>query len=163
MISHYNVIANVLQWHCHNQPHRQQFGPIYTDVALGLLPQNHIYSLVVNRCAGMYLGDQLIVLQKFKLDSYLSAISRFQIETLFVVPPIIVTMTANKTVCDQYNLSSVRRVMCGRAPLGEETTNTFARQYPEWIITQAYGKQQSFSLDQKEVGRLMTTLLYRSY
>ena len=163
MISHYNVIANVLQWRCHNEPHRQQLGPNYTEVALGLLPQSHIYSLVVNCCAGMYLGDQLIVLQKFKLDSYLSAISRFRIETLVVVPPIIVTMTANKTVCDHYNLSSVRRIICGAAPLGEETTITFSRQYPEWIITQAYGKHQSPSLDQKEMGRLMRSLPYRPY
>ena len=149
MISHYNVIANVIQWRCHSQLYRQQFGQSYSEVGLGLLPQNHIYSLVVNCCSGMYLGDQLIVLQRFKLDSYLSAISRFRIGILYVVPPIIVTMLANKKLCDQYNLSSVRRVLSGAAPLGEETISTFARQYPDWIITQAYGKQQSFSLFRK--------------
>ena len=88
----------------------------------------------------MYLGDQLIVLPKFAIHDYLSAISRFKIETLFLVPPIIVTMIMNKKVCDQYDLSNVRRVICGAAPLGAETANTFADQYPRWAMTQAYGK-----------------------
>ena len=139
MISHYNVIANVLQWQCHIDPYRRQLGTEHTDVALGLLPQSHIYALILNCCGGMYLGDQLIVLAKFELREYLSAIDRFNIETLFIVPPIIVTMITNPKLCNQYDLSSVRRVICDAAPLGAETANTFATQHPKWAITQAYG------------------------
>ena len=140
MISHYNVIANVLQWKCHTDPCRRELGVGHTDVALGLLPQSHIYALVVNCCGGMYLGDQLIVLAKFEIRDYLWAISRFNIETLFIVPPIIVTMIINQKLCNQYDLSCVKRVICGAAPLGAETADTFATHYPKWAITQAYGK-----------------------
>lgn len=139
MISHYNVIANVLQWQCHIDPYRRQLGAEHTDVALGLLPQSHIYAPVVNCCGGLYLGDQLIVLAKFEIRDYLSAINRFKIETLVIVPPIIVTMITNRKPCNQYDLSSVRRVICGAAPLGAETADTFATQHPTWAITQAYG------------------------
>ncbi len=151
MISHYNVIANVLQWRSHVQPYRRQLGADHTDVALGLLPQSHIYALVVNCCGGMYLGDQLIVLAKFDIRHYLTAINRFKIETLFIVPPIVVTMITHRKLCNQYDLSSVKRVICGAAPLGAETANTFATQYPKWAITQAYGKASPLTnLEHKE-------------
>ena len=139
-ISHYNVIANVLQWAAHHERYRESLGDHHKDIALGLLPQSHIYALVVNCCGGSYLGDQLIVLPKFDLRQYLSVITRFKIETLFLVPPIIVTMIEQKAVCNSYDLSSVRRVVVGAAPLGIETAHEIAQQYPAWAITQAYGK-----------------------
>ena len=57
----------------------------YTDVALGLLPQSHIYALVVICHATTYRGDQVINLPKFDLSQYLKAIQRFKINTLYLV------------------------------------------------------------------------------
>ncbi len=57
----------------------------YTEVALGLLPQSHIYALVVICHATTYRGDQVISLPKFELRQYLEAIQRFKINTLYLV------------------------------------------------------------------------------
>ena len=86
-ISHRNVIANTLQIKAFEQNHRDSGGakPAATEVALGLLPQNHIYALVVIGHAGAYRGDQTIVLPKFELKSYLTAIQHYKITTLFLV------------------------------------------------------------------------------
>jgi acyl-CoA synthetase (AMP-forming)/AMP-acid ligase II len=92
MISHRNVIANTLQITALEKTWRDSLspagGPRHTEVMLGLLPQSHIYALVVVCHAGPYRGDQVIVLPKFELKSYLSAIQQFKITTLFLVSGI---------------------------------------------------------------------------
>lgn len=90
MISHRNVIANVLQVSAFEQPYRDAMKDpktksSYVDVALGLLPQSHIYSLVVACHATGYRGDQTINLAKFELNTFLNAIQRFKISALFLV------------------------------------------------------------------------------
>ena len=90
MISHRNVIANVLQIAAYEKPYRDSLkepGAVfeYKDVALNLLPMSHIYSLVVMCHATAYRGDQTIVLPKFEMKTYLNAIQRFKINSLYLV------------------------------------------------------------------------------
>lgn len=90
MISHSNVIANTLQFTTYEKKYRESISPQgaqapFTDIGLGLLPQSHIYALVVTCHAGTYRGDQTIVLPKFEMKTYLAAIQDFKIATLFVV------------------------------------------------------------------------------
>jgi acyl-CoA synthetase (AMP-forming)/AMP-acid ligase II len=84
------VIANTLQIKAFEQSYRQNQKPrdgrpAYSEISLGLLPQSHIYALVVICHAGAYRGDQTIVLPKFELNSYLAAIQNFKITGLFLV------------------------------------------------------------------------------
>jgi acyl-CoA synthetase (AMP-forming)/AMP-acid ligase II len=90
MISHRNVISNTLQIVTYETKLRESLKEpgtqsAYTDVALGLLPQSHIYALVVVCHAGPYRGDQAIVLPKFEMNQYLGAIEKFKINTLYLV------------------------------------------------------------------------------
>ena len=89
MISHRNVISNVLQITAFEKPYREsirQPGSKYvTEVVLGLLPQSHIYSLVVICHATTYRGDQVINLPKFDLQHLLISIQNFKINALFLV------------------------------------------------------------------------------
>ena len=48
-------------------------------------------------------------------------------------------MTKNKSLCDKYDLRSVRALFTGAAPLGGETAEDLQQQYPEWKIRQGYG------------------------
>jgi acyl-coenzyme A synthetase/AMP-(fatty) acid ligase len=52
-------------------------------------------------------------------------------------------MTKNKQVMEQYDLSSVRAIFTGAAPLGEETAEDLFRLYPHWLIRQGYGESSS--------------------
>ncbi|OJJ04283.1 hypothetical protein ASPVEDRAFT_85686 [Aspergillus versicolor CBS 583.65] len=143
MISHRNVIANVLQITALEKTWRDKQktadGNYYTDVLLGLLPQSHIYGLIVMCHAGPFRGDQVIVLPKFELRTYMAAVQNFKISTLFVVPPIIINMLRTPEVCGQYDFSSARSLFTGAAPLGKETALDFQKAYPNVAIRQAYG------------------------
>jgi acyl-CoA synthetase (AMP-forming)/AMP-acid ligase II len=82
MISHRNVIANTLQLTTFEKP---QFGQGPRGVVLGLLPQSHIYALVVICHANVYRGFGVTNLPKFDLQLLLGAIQRFKINTLYLV------------------------------------------------------------------------------
>jgi acyl-CoA synthetase (AMP-forming)/AMP-acid ligase II len=83
MISHRNVITNVLQLKQLEEPARKSRA-VPHEVGLGLLPLSHIYGLVVIAQASTYRGDEIIILPKFELQSYLKSIERFKISTLYL-------------------------------------------------------------------------------
>ncbi|KEF61865.1 uncharacterized protein A1O9_03436 [Exophiala aquamarina CBS 119918] len=139
MISHRNVIANTVQISVYDKLGRDKIRPGYQDVALGLLPQSHIYGLIVICHASTYRGDRVIVLPKFDLQHYLTAIEKYQINTLYIVPPIIIAMVKNPQLLKKFDLSSVRQIFTGAAPLGKETAEDLSAQYPQWQVRQGYG------------------------
>lgn len=139
MISHRNVIANTIQISVYDSIFRKTLGEKYKDVALGLLPQSHIYALIVISHCSTYRGDSVIVLPRFEMKSYLQSIQTYKINTLYIVPPIIINMVKQKDVCATFDLSSVQTIFTGAAPLGAETAADLNKQYPDWAIRQGYG------------------------
>lgn len=86
MISHHNVISNVMQIGTYDKPTSDLKEPDdRMDVALGLLPLSHIYGLVVIAQASTYRGHEVIILPKFEFRSYLNAIQTFKITALYLV------------------------------------------------------------------------------
>ena len=142
MISHRNVIANVLQLVTYEGVYWEKQG-IMSQTLLGLLPFSHIYGLVVMAHMGPYRGDEVIVLPKFHLNSLLKAVQTFKIEQINIVPPILIQMLANQDLCRSFDLSSVRFVFTGGAPLARETIEGLLSLYPNWHIGQAYGEKPS--------------------
>ena len=171
MISHRNVIANVLQIGEFEATYRDSLKApgsqtAHTEVSLCLLPQSHIYCLVVICHSSPFRGDQAVVLPKFDLSSYLASIQNFKISALFLVsnvsphtkiimtrthwlffqvPPIIIGMLRNHETCSKYDLSSIRSLFTGAAPLGVETAEDFQKLYPNVIVRQGYG-EHSFGI-----------------
>lgn len=144
MISHRNVIANTMQIKMYEKPFRDtKIGEgnqsDYVENVLGLLPMSHIYGLVVICHASVYRGDGVVVLPKFDFTTTLQAIQTHKINSLFLVPPIIILMTKNKSVLDKYDLSSVWSIFTGAAPLGKETAEDLQSIFPSWSIRQGYG------------------------
>ncbi|KAH8760240.1 phenylacetyl-CoA ligase [Hyaloscypha sp. PMI_1271] len=144
-ISHRNVIANTIQVCMSEREPRLKLVPNYAQAVLALLPFSHIYGLVIIAHCSTFRGDAAIVLPKFDLQNYLKSISRFRINSLLVVPPIILTMVKNKKLMDTFNLSSVRYIFSGAAPVGQETARELAKQYPTWTIRQGYGLTETCS------------------
>lgn len=103
-VSHRNVIANTLQISTYDAPHRERRRKLEekdhpTEVALGLLPQSHIYGLVVICHASIYRGDQVVNLPKFEIRSCLNAIQRFKINGLFLVSYQVINSTEPLPCC----------------------------------------------------------------
>ncbi|KAK7425297.1 hypothetical protein QQZ08_008194 [Neonectria magnoliae] len=138
MISHRNVISNIMMMKIYDQAGRKAAG-VETQVTLGLLPFSHIYGLVVCGLYALLTGDELVVLPRFELKSFLEAIQKFRIEQMAVVPPILIQMLSNRDLCSKYDLSSVRFAFSGAAPLGSETMEDILKVYPNWHVCQGYG------------------------
>lgn len=140
MVSHYNIIANIIQLTTYESFYRKQQG-IDSQALLGLLPFSHAYGLIVMAHVAPYRGDEVIVLPSFKLDTLLMAVQQFRIEQINIAPPILVNMITNHKRCKEFNLSSIRFVYTGGAPLARETINALSALYPKWHIGQVYGKK----------------------
>lgn len=139
MISHRNIIANILQTAVYESVPRKKLG-IKTQTGLGLLPFSHIYGLTLVAQVAHWRGDALVVLPRFELTSFLDAVQRFRIEHLSVVPPLLIQMLNNQEKCRRYDLSSVRASTSGAAPLGTEVVDDMRKVYPKWLLSQAYGE-----------------------
>lgn len=139
MISHRNVIANTMQISLYEKGVRASLGKDYQDTVLGLLPQSHIYALIVIAHVSTYRGDRVIILPRFDLQQYLQSIQKYKINTLYIVPPIIIAMVKNQPLLSKFDLTSVRAIFTGAAPLGKETAEELSKQYPKWWVRQGYG------------------------
>jgi acyl-CoA synthetase (AMP-forming)/AMP-acid ligase II len=143
MISHRNVISNVMQITAFDGPFRdtmrEPMQKHYMENVLALLPMSHIYALVVMSHTGPYRGDGNIVLPRFEMQMLLNSIQNHKINTLYLVPPIVILIAKNKPILDKFDLSSVRILFTGAAPLGQETAHDLATMYPRWLIRQGYG------------------------
>ncbi|RFU75935.1 amp-binding enzyme [Trichoderma arundinaceum] len=142
MITHYNVIANIIQLSTYESFYRKKQN-IQSQTLLGLLPFSHAYGLVVMAHVAPYRGDEVIVLPKYKLETLLAAVQQFSIEQINIAPPILVQMVSNYDKCKQYNLSSIRFIYTGGAPLASETMKSLSTQYPKWHIGQIYGMTET--------------------
>ena len=124
MLSHRNIITNVLQAATYEAPNREWFArrkgvdaSSYKEVALALLPFSHAYGLTVVSTVCAYRGDTALVLPKFELRSFLKAIEDFRITTLYTVSGSVlgrpsVLIIAGPATChpSQEQQGSLRRV-----------------------------------------------------
>jgi len=86
MVSHYNVLANILQYQTIDSIAQKKLGNDKTGQnVLGILPFSHIYGLVAVTHGNTARGDGVIVLPAFELDTYLAATEKFRIEMHYLV------------------------------------------------------------------------------
>ncbi|KAF5235640.1 hypothetical protein FANTH_11659 [Fusarium anthophilum] len=116
---------------------------IETQVMLGVLPFSHVFGLMLITHLGTYRGDEIIVMPRFEFEPFLAAVSRFKIQQLPIVPPIVIQMLDRRELSRKYDLSSVRFVYTGAAPLGKETVDDLLNLYPKWRLGQGYGMTET--------------------
>lgn len=142
MLSHYNIISGIIQTCTYDSVSRKADG-VDTQVMLGVLPFSHVFGLMLITHLGTYRGDEIIVMPRFEFEPFLAAVSRFKIQQLPIVPPIVIQMLDRRELCGNYDLSSVRFVYTGAAPLGKETVDDLLSLYPKWRLGQGYGMTET--------------------
>ncbi|KAF5740927.1 4-coumarate--CoA ligase-like 5-like [Tripterygium wilfordii] len=106
------------------------------------IPMFHIYGLA--SLAMFASGLTLVILPKFDLHDMLSAIEKFHVTFLPLVPPILVALiNGAKQVRANYDLSSLQGVISGGAPLSKEMIEDFVERYPTVGIMQGYASTES--------------------
>ncbi|KAF5382316.1 hypothetical protein D9757_008487 [Collybiopsis confluens] len=155
-IPHYSVIINSIQTAVHNKVfqkyapwHERRFRP--GDVAIAVLPLYHIYGLVLSLHFILYSRMSLVIVERFNFEDMLRSISRYRISHLIASA----RRTTNPDVVRKYNLSSVRFIMTGAAPLTNETNEELFRIFPDAHVGQSYGMTETcsgctlFSIEQR--------------
>ncbi|XP_054265860.1 uncharacterized protein LOC128988512 isoform X2 [Macrosteles quadrilineatus] len=107
------------------------------DVVLGLIPLYHGYGFGMLLCSFLF-GAKMVLLPKFQEELFLSTIRKFKVTSLSLVPPLM-TFLAKHPLVPQYDLSSVREVVCGAAPLSVETIHQVKARLPRADFRQGYG------------------------
>ncbi|MXZ77069.1 MAG: 4-coumarate--CoA ligase family protein [Acidimicrobiia bacterium] len=112
MLTHANLVNNIEQ--CVSSVASQT-----SDVVLAVLPFFHIYGMQVLMNDQLHHGAKLVTMPRFDLAQALSLIERHQVTRFFAVPPIVLALAKHPAVAD-FDLSSLRQVLSGAAPLGAE-------------------------------------------
>ncbi|KAF2200023.1 4-coumarate-CoA ligase-like protein [Delitschia confertaspora ATCC 74209] len=121
MLTHRNIVANVLMLRAGESGNlKWNGGPNNEgDKVLAFLPFFHIYGLTCLIHQSLYTGLQLVVMPKFDIEEFCKIVQNHKITFSYVVPPVILLLSKHPIV-EKYDLSSIRMVNSGAAPLTKE-------------------------------------------
>jgi acyl-CoA synthetase (AMP-forming)/AMP-acid ligase II len=130
MLTHRNLVANIAQANA-----RIGIGP--GDVVIGSLPFFHIFGMTVIMNMGLRNGAKIVTMARFDLERFLELIERHRATHLFIVPPIALALAKHPSV-EGRDLSSLRVVNSGAAPLGAELVERVSQRLG-CVVMQGYG------------------------
>lgn len=108
---------------------------------LGLLPFFHIYGYMM--VLSSFCNNRTMVsLPKFEPDLFLSTIQKYEIMGAALVPPLMVFLAKHPLV-DKYDISCLRAISCGAAPLSKEVEEMVMKRLPNLLmIRTGYGMSE---------------------
>ncbi|XP_014205796.1 4-coumarate--CoA ligase 1 [Copidosoma floridanum] len=107
------------------------------QVMIFLLPMFHSY------CFNLVLmtlisGTKAIIFSSFQEKAFLETIEKYKIEVMPLVPPLMLFLAKHPMV-DKYDLSSLKTIWCGAAPLSSEIEQAVKKRLNNPDIKQGYG------------------------
>ncbi|MCU1418009.1 MAG: 4-coumarate--CoA ligase family protein [Schumannella sp.] len=133
-LSHTNLVANVVQTY-------PVLDVTQDDRVLALLPFTHIYGMTVLLNIALKKRATLVTMPKFDLAEFLRIIQDYTCTYLFIAPPIAVAL-AKHPLIDEYDLSSVRAILSGAAPIDENLMTAVATRL-KTRMRQGYGMSEA--------------------
>ena len=109
------------------------------------LPMSHAYGLLVT-IATMHSPERTlgVLMRWFEPTRFLAVIEEHRLQTSAVVPSMLQILLSERL--EDYDLSSLRFLSCGAAPLAPEVAEQFTRRVPSVSIRQGYGLTESAAL-----------------
>jgi acyl-CoA synthetase (AMP-forming)/AMP-acid ligase II len=86
------------------------------DVVVAVLPLFHIYGMQMTLNLALRAGATVVTMPRFELGAFLTTVERYRVTRAELVPPILLALAGAPAVAD-HDLSSLRVVTCGAAPL----------------------------------------------
>ncbi|KAK0441851.1 AMP binding protein [Armillaria borealis] len=103
---------------------------------LGFLPMYHIYGAVIILFLTQKLGHTSFIQQRFDPLRFCEDIQKYKIQIVMLVPPIAVFLSRHPLV-EKFDLSSLKLLTSGAAPLGPELTNQVTARLPSLNVNAA--------------------------
>lgn len=130
MLTHHNLVANICQAE-----------PVLTldenDTAIGVLPFFHIYGMTVIMNSALHRGCTVVTMPRFDLEEFLRILQDHRVTRAFLVPPIVLAL-AKHPIVDKYDLSALKTILSGAAPLGADLAGECGERLG-CLVTQGYG------------------------
>ena len=124
MLTHKNLIANLLQ--CNHPEIVDNIPTTETtqEIVLSVLPFFHIYGFngILNFI--IYIGGHIVTLPRFTVEDYIKCLETYRPDSIFVVPSLLLFLISHPEVTPSH-LSSVTKVICGAAPATKSLIEKF--------------------------------------
>ena len=153
MLTHQNICSNLLQLQTIESGNLSwKGGPSGAgDRILAFLPFFHIYGKIIDQFPALadapgltclimqscHRGWELVVMPKFEIERFCQVIQEYKVSFVYLVPPIILLLAKHPIVA-KYDLSSLRMLNSGAAPLTRELIDALNRRMP-LPVKQGYG------------------------
>lgn len=132
-LTHRNLVANVVQI-------RDRMGVTSDDKVLAIPPFFHIFGMTVLLNLGLKVRASLVTMPRFDFLEFLATLESRRISYLFVAPPIALALAKSPAV-DNYDLSNLRMLFSGTAPLEDTLGNIVAKRLTV-DVRQRYGMSE---------------------
>ncbi|PVH33227.1 hypothetical protein PAHAL_9G601400 [Panicum hallii] len=152
VLTHRNFISAAAMLTADQDAEGEAAGP---NVFLCYLPMFHIFGLFAITFAQVQRGNAVVVMPRFHMDAVMAAVERHRVTHLFCVPPVMIAL-AKLGRAGKHDLSSLRFIGTGAAPLGKDVMEVVARNFPEAVVAQGYGMTETcgvISLEYPEKGQ----------
>jgi len=122
MLTHRNVVANIVQMHEFIKSYLNDGNEIF----VALLPFYHIYGQSVILGAGLIFGNTLLIFPRLELESFIKTIAKYK-ATIFPGVPTLFNAMSKNPLTRQVDLSSLKLVISGADTLPVEVAKEFER------------------------------------
>jgi len=134
MLTHYNVVCNVVQ-------SASAFQVREDDVALNVTPFCHIFGMTVGMLMSMAIGVEQVIMKEFHRKDFCHLVGKYGVTYTFLVPPMFIALV-NYPDLVSYDWSSLRFAANGAAPISPDVAWKFQKLtgvtvYHQWGLTEA--------------------------
>ncbi len=119
VLSHRNLVASLCQT-------RLAHKVTADDVVLASLPLFHIFALQVSVNLALLQGATVVLLPRFDPGSFLRAVQQYRVTRAELVPPMVLGLASSDLVAS-YDVSTLRVLTSGAAPLGADQARACAQ------------------------------------
>jgi long-chain acyl-CoA synthetase len=129
MLTHQNLVSNNIQFISSGRITDR-------DTLLVFLPLYHIYGVMLV-AGGLYAGATLVIMEAFDLEQSLTLSQQYAVTLYYAVPPILIALD-NYPDMAKFDLSHIRYIMVGAAPLAPDVAQRVQEKTGIQIL-QGYG------------------------
>jgi acyl-CoA synthetase (AMP-forming)/AMP-acid ligase II len=129
-LTHANLVANARQA-------QAALGFTADDVIVAVAPFFHAIGLNLILPCSLAAGATVVTMPRFDLAGFLEIIQEHRVTGTVVVPPVVLALAGHPLV-DRYDLSSLRFLGCGGAPLGADVEQRCADRLG-CLVAQGFG------------------------
>lgn len=111
MLTHHNLVAMLCQIQA-NEAMTEK------DTMVCVVPMYHLYGLHVVVNLALSQGATVVTLPRYELNQFLEVLEKYKVTIAPLVPPLVLALSRAPEV-ESHDLSSLRMIHCGAAPLAD--------------------------------------------